>query len=234
MPCPPSRLLYTYSNSGISNDTRNFVRAELEKAELCIKRRSLAIENNWCIDKLKQPIIGQNHIKVLEILDVLDKHCYDLADVGETVDKLYKKIFPPITIFMSRAQVKEAADLVVENSKAAEAGKNGKKASEEDVAETESDPVCENAKALSDKEIIFLLCDWAVTTKRCGLHRIFYVVFLLRKRQIDWIEQFKNAIRSVSRRFLWWLQNRCKSSMGAWNLGDKLIYSTVNSSSHHI
>jgi len=101
---------------------------------------------------------------------------------------------------MSRAQVKEAADLVVENSKAAEAGKNGKKAAEEDVAETESDPVCENAKALSDKEIIFLLCDWAVTTKRCGLHRIFYVVFLLRKRQIDWIEQFKNAIRSVSRR----------------------------------
>ncbi len=116
MPCPPSRLLYTYTNSGISDDTRNFVRAELEKAELCIKRRSLAIENNWCIDKLKQPIIGQNHIKVLEILDVLDKHCYDLADVGETVDKLYKKIFPPITIFMSRAQVKEAADLVVENS----------------------------------------------------------------------------------------------------------------------
>ncbi len=205
MPCPPSRLLYTYNTIGISNDTRHFVRAELEKAELCIKRRSITIENNWCIDKLKQPTIGQNHLKILEILDVLDKHCYDLADVGETLDKLYKKIFPAITIFMNRTQMKEATDLIGDNSKASEkleAGKNGKKP-DEDILENEKNPLSDNMKALSDKEIIFLLCDWAVTTNRCGLHRIFYVVFLLRKRHIDWVGQFKNAIRNVSGNFVY-------------------------------
>ena len=82
MPCPPSRLLYTYDSVGISSQTKTYVREELEKAELCIKRRSLAIENNWSIDKLKQPAIGLNNIKILDILDILDKHCYELADVN--------------------------------------------------------------------------------------------------------------------------------------------------------
>jgi hypothetical protein len=99
MPCPPSRLLYTYDSVGISSQTKTYVREELEKAELCIKRRSLAIENNWSIDKLKQPAIGLNNIKILDILDILDKHCYELADVNETIETLYSKIFPKITVF---------------------------------------------------------------------------------------------------------------------------------------
>lgn len=195
MPCPPSRLLYTYDSNGISRQTKTFVREELEKAELCIKRRSLAVENSWCIDKLKQPSIGTNHMKVLEILDVLDKHCNDLSDVNETIEKLYKRIFPKIKVFIgNETHVTESslADLLQD--------KNGKGASKtDDEPETgQSDPLYTNMKELSDKEIIFLLCDWAVTTKRCGLHRIFYVVFLIRKRQIDWVTLFKSALKSVS------------------------------------
>jgi len=132
-------------------------------------------------------------MKVLEILDVLDKHCNDLSDVNETIEKLYKRIFPKIKVFIgNETHVTESslADLLQD--------KNGKGASKtDDEPETgQSDPLYTNMKELSDKEIIFLLCDWAVTTKRCGLHRIFYVVFLIRKRQIDWVTLFKSALKS--------------------------------------
>ena len=36
---------------------------------------------------------------------------------------------------------------------------------------------------MNDQSIIHLLCEWAITTKRSGFHRAFYVVYLLRKRQ---------------------------------------------------
>lgn len=207
MPCPPSRLLYTYDATGISNQTKAYVRAELEKAELCIKRRSLAIENNWSIDKLKQPSIGLKNIKILDILDVLDKHCYGLADVNETIETLYSKIFSPITIFSSPKDLEELlADGKVGATStgsvaAGVSSTNGKaesnKSNDEETNENEPE-IFENKKSLSEKEIIYLLCDWAITTKRFGWHRIFYAVFLIRKRQIDWITQFKQTLNSVS------------------------------------
>jgi hypothetical protein len=36
---------------------------------------------------------------------------------------------------------------------------------------------------MNEHGIIHFLCEWAITTKRNGLHRSFYVVLLLRKRQ---------------------------------------------------
>lgn len=191
MPCPPSQLLYTYNSSGITPQTKLYVREELEKAELCIKRRSLAIENRWCIDKLRQPSVGLKNIKILEILDVLDKHCYHLADINESIETLYEKIFPKINVFVKNYGPEET------NINELLSSVNGKpKAKAPEELETEEVTPEVNENPLSDKEIIFLLCDWAITTKRCGLHRIFYVVFLIRKRQIDWVTQFKGALKS--------------------------------------
>ena len=232
MPCPPSQLLYTYDSASVSEQTREYVRDELEKAELCIKRRSIAVENKWGIDKLKQSSIGLTHVKILAILDILDKHCYDLADVNETIETLYRQIFPKIRIFLKRndspKQQDDLNDLILSAENTANlsassgnasstanpaggltssnnlngANENAKSANCKDDAnssinaENTSDS---NSSALSDKEIVFLLCDWAITTKRCGLHRIFYVVFLIRKRQLDWITQFKEAKKNVSK-----------------------------------
>ena len=63
----------------------------------------------------------------------------------------------------------------------------------EDDDEDDDDDETEVRKPLTDREIIHLLCDWATTTKRCGIHRLFYVVFLIKKRQIDLIAQFREA-----------------------------------------
>ena len=108
----------------MTSRTREHVRAELEKAELCIKRRSIAVENKWSTDKLKLASVGIMQTKILAVLDALDKHCggqeltdangrgekqnssvnnnnnnacgYELADVNVHVDKLYANIFAPL------------------------------------------------------------------------------------------------------------------------------------------
>lgn len=187
LPCPPSTLLFSYDYLGISKRTKQYVRRELEKAELCIKRRSIAVETKWTTDKLKQASIGIMQTKILAILDILDKYCYDLSDVNETIEILYSQIFPKL-------------DLVKTNKpKSSEEDKND--LDDEDSNEDAEDETNEMNKPLSDKDIINLLCDWATTTRRCGLHRIFYAVFLIKKRQIDLIQQikeFNKIIKNVS------------------------------------
>lgn len=210
MPLPPSKLLYTYEYQGVTKQTYNNVRDELEKAELCIKRRSVAVENKWTTDKLKQPVVGIVHTKILAILDILDKHCYDLSDVNDTIETLYSQIFPKIKLYLLNKQFEpnKPSDLndIINNctnstspaqsdsglpSTAANSGQSSESSASNagSSAATNSD----TNKPLSEKEIIFLLCDWATTTKRCGLHRLYYVVFLIRKRQLDWINQFKEV-----------------------------------------
>ena len=112
LPCPPSKLLYTYDYYGVNKRTKQYVKCELEKAELCIKRRSLAIENKWTTDKLKQASIGIFQTKILAILDILDKHCYDLTDINDTIEALYAKIFPKIKICNNKASNGNAADAI--------------------------------------------------------------------------------------------------------------------------
>ena len=50
LPCLPSELLFTYNHLG---STKEYIKYELEKAELCIKRRSIAIENKWSTEQLE-------------------------------------------------------------------------------------------------------------------------------------------------------------------------------------
>jgi mediator of RNA polymerase II transcription subunit 12 len=48
---------------------------------------------------------------------------------------------------------------------------------------------------MSEKSIVHLLCEWAITTKRTGLHRAFYVVLLLRKRQKELAKEIYSQVK---------------------------------------
>jgi hypothetical protein len=51
LPCAPSNLIFTYSSLDKSYE---HIKAELEKAELSIKMRSISIENKWTTEQLQQ------------------------------------------------------------------------------------------------------------------------------------------------------------------------------------
>jgi hypothetical protein len=194
-------MLYTYSYDGVTQETQSYVRSQLHKAELCIKRRSIAIENKWTCDKLKQASISLTQSKILTILERLDKHCYDLSDINETINILYNEIFPklkPLTSRNSRASNQASSDKTDGNQGSSnmngDSGENDKLDDETDRANgmwDSEDEENEVNKPLSDREIIHLLCEWSTTTKRTGAHRIFYAVFLIKKRQIEYINRFK-------------------------------------------
>lgn len=222
LPCPLSELLYTYDYYGINARTKHYVKSELEKAELCIKRRSIAVEKKWATDKLRQASIAIFQTKILAILDILDKHCYGLTDINETIEILYAKIFPKIKLGAgnnSNAGSKKAREANVTNKEDLASKEGNGEASEkktntkENIAESDAnfidieadaDEECDDdeeteiKRPLTDREIIHLLCDWATTTKRCGMQRIFYVVFLIKKRQIDLITQFREANEAIA------------------------------------
>jgi hypothetical protein len=188
LPCPPSLLLYTYDYYGVDKRTKQFIKNELEKAELCIKRRSLSVENKWTTTKLKLASIGIMQTKTLALLDILDKHCYDLNDVNDTIETLYSKIFPKID-FNNQKKYEFYKKLISDNKTNIDLAGDDSSKNHEEQKEINS--------PLTDREIIYLLCDWATTTKRCGLHRIYYIVFLIKKRQIDMINQFKETNEAI-------------------------------------
>jgi mediator of RNA polymerase II transcription subunit 12 len=180
LPCAPSQLVFTY-DYGDSNDSskalaKSFVKCELEKVELCVKRRSIAIEKKWISDKLQETSISIMHAKFLSLLDILDKYCYDLPPANDTIEALYAQVFPKIQLFKLKDKPSDKKDDL-----------NKEK---ENLLTSEED---ELSKPLCDRDIIHLLCDWATTPHRCGSHRLFYVVFLIKKRQIDWISQLREA-----------------------------------------
>jgi hypothetical protein len=221
LPCPLSELLYTYDYYGVNTRTKQYVKSELEKAELCIKRRSIAVEKKWATDKLRQASIAIFQTKILAILDILDKHCYGLTDINETIEILYAKIFPKIKLgnngssnsgASKKSKEANAVNKEETGSKEASADSDKKTNAKENSTESEStnfmdmddvedddedDEENEIKRPLTDREIIHLLCDWATTTKRCGIQRIYYVVFLIKKRQIDLVTQFREANEAI-------------------------------------
>ena len=229
LPCPPSKLLYTYDYYGVNKRTKQYVKGELEKAELCIKRRSMAVENKWTSDKLKQASISIMQSKILAILDILDKNCYDLTDVNEAIEILYAKIFPKLKLNNKKEAKKEPAET---NGK--EENLDSSINDEEDESENGDEDEKEINRPLTDKEIIHVLCDWATTTKRCGLHRIFYVVFLIKKRQIDLITQFREANEAIETKIKTKIIKRTKKAFAfrtRTSVGGGLKTGTPNKSS---
>lgn len=147
-------------------------------------------------------------LKILAVLEILDKVCFELCDVNEVIDQLYTQIFPKLNL----AAFKKPNDV----SSAAAASSNSADKSESDgncentssfLDEGDLDAGDEMKRPLSDRDIIYLLCDWATTTRRSGLHRIFYAVFLIKKRQIDLITQVLEANKQIRQVTLEFLQN---------------------------
>lgn len=167
-------------------------------------------------------------------METLDKLCYDLCDVNETIEQLYARIFPKLNLVTAKKPSSKskkslqdsgsgasgvgsneststtgtgssgATDSLFETTTTTTTGASANGASSSATAgsgvasgESSDEFDDEMKRPLSDREIIFLLCDWAITTRRSGLHRIFYAVFLIKKRQIDLITQVKEANRQI-------------------------------------
>uniref|UniRef100_H3A096 Mediator complex subunit 12L n=1 Tax=Latimeria chalumnae TaxID=7897 RepID=H3A096_LATCH len=71
------------------------VRAKIHEIEQQIKQRGRAIEVRWSFDKCQESVAGFPIYKVLHILEVLDRHCFDRSDSSNSLDTLYHKIFWP-------------------------------------------------------------------------------------------------------------------------------------------
>jgi hypothetical protein len=157
----------------------------------------------------------------------LDKNCYETikTDINETIEILYSEIFPKLKMFKNFEFNNSVSCKKTKNTKSSnlsrhtsdvntssmnadssvklESGQledgehhsaqNGENANYTDDDENEN----ELNKSLTDREIIHMLIDWSTTSKRTGLHRIFYAVFLIKKRQIEYLSQFRKAKESI-------------------------------------
>ncbi|XP_012937095.1 mediator of RNA polymerase II transcription subunit 12-like protein [Aplysia californica] len=81
----------------------SYIRSQLKIAEQQIIARGHAAEVHWSSDKCQQSAVGYVMSKVLEVLDILDQHNFDIVDGTYNMDSLYGKIF-------SLTQRKETGD----------------------------------------------------------------------------------------------------------------------------
>ena len=149
LPCEPSNL-------PMPPRTHNpYLRNELRKAEEQIRERSKMSEMHWFCDRWQQSP-GSTVNRLLNVLDSLDRQCFDKVDTNNSLDTLYLKIFPPYS------------------SNSVTTNKDSEKQSQSP-----------SVVLAEDEPIVRLLCEWAVTTKRTGEHRALVVAKLLEKRQSE-------------------------------------------------
>nr|KAG5692294.1 hypothetical protein BaRGS_009504 [Batillaria attramentaria] len=86
LPCAPSSLPM------LPGSQNQLIRSQIRAAENLIKQRGRAAEVNWSSDKCQQSATGYTISKVLHVLDVLDRHCFDRVDSNNSLDILYNKI----------------------------------------------------------------------------------------------------------------------------------------------
>ena len=154
LPCPPSCLPMP------QKDQVQFLRNELRQAEEQIRQRSKLSEIYWSCDRW-QKSSGNTVTKLLDVLDYLDRHCFDKIDSNNFLDALYGKIFSTFN-----------GNTVLSNNNSGSNSNN-------------NDLLSKNINEIvaQDEPIVKLLCEWAVTTKRTGEHRALVVAKLLEKRQ---------------------------------------------------
>ncbi|XP_070173165.1 mediator of RNA polymerase II transcription subunit 12-like protein isoform X2 [Littorina saxatilis] len=87
LPCGPSSLPM------LPSDQNAQVRAQIRVSENLIRQRGRAAEVNWSSDKCQQSQTGFITSKVLTVLDILDRHCFDKVDSTNSLDVLYTNIF---------------------------------------------------------------------------------------------------------------------------------------------
>ncbi|CAG2169792.1 unnamed protein product, partial [Oppiella nova] len=160
LPCEPSNLPMP------SRSHNQYLRNELRKAEEEIRQRSKMSEMHWSCDRWEQTP-GTTVNKLLNVLDALDRQCFDKLDSNNSIDTLYTKIFTPFNTNATN-------NIANQTNGNANNGSNG-----ENVGRNASQVMTE------DEPIVRLLCEWAVSIKRTGEHRALVVAKLLEKRQTE-------------------------------------------------
>ncbi|KAJ8310216.1 hypothetical protein KUTeg_012081 [Tegillarca granosa] len=87
LPCAPSNLPMPL---GPHNDQ---IRAQIRASEHQLKLRGRAAEVRWSSDKCQQSTRGFTISKMLDVLDMLDRHNFDKVESNNSIDTLYSKIF---------------------------------------------------------------------------------------------------------------------------------------------
>ncbi|XP_060562886.1 mediator of RNA polymerase II transcription subunit 12-like protein [Ruditapes philippinarum] len=87
LPCSPSCLPMPPS------EQNNQIRSQIRNMEQQIRLRSRAAEVRWSSDKCQQSTTGYTMGKVLNVLDMLDRHNFDKVESNNCLDSLYNKIF---------------------------------------------------------------------------------------------------------------------------------------------
>ncbi|CAH1781069.1 unnamed protein product [Owenia fusiformis] len=99
LPCAPSSLPMP---PGIENA---HIRQGIRAAEQLICQRSQAVEARWSSDKCQQSTAGTTISRVLNLLDLLDRQNFEIADSSFPLDSLYSKMF-------NSPQAKDCNDIV--------------------------------------------------------------------------------------------------------------------------
>jgi mediator of RNA polymerase II transcription subunit 12 len=164
LPCEPSNLPMP------SRSHNQYLRNELRQTEEQIRQRSKMSEMHWSCDRWQQTA-GTIVNKLLNVLDSLDRHCFDKVDSANSIETLYSKIFTSFNLMTNTSNT---------NTGINSANSNANNSSTSDTTPRNVVDVL-----AEDEPIVRLLCEWAVTTKRTGEHRALVVAKLLEKRQTE-------------------------------------------------
>lgn len=161
LPCSPVVLPMPQRTNNI------LLRKQLKQAEEIVKIRSQAAEGRWCLDKFHKSSIGAKTIKILNVLDALDRHSFERIDQNNSLDTLYNKIFLP-----PNSKDNSNPLLAVGNIS----------------MPTENETLKDNRSEYNveqDQIVVKVLCEWALSNLRRGEHRGMAVAKLLDKRQAE-------------------------------------------------
>uniref|UniRef100_A0A915HQD2 Mediator complex subunit Med12 domain-containing protein n=1 Tax=Romanomermis culicivorax TaxID=13658 RepID=A0A915HQD2_ROMCU len=87
LPCFPSQLPMP---DGGATDT---IRDQLKYLEQEVRQRSLAVDNRWSFDNRELSGLSAIVSDILNILESLDKYCYDRSNETNNLNTLYSRIF---------------------------------------------------------------------------------------------------------------------------------------------
>ncbi|XP_050541697.1 mediator of RNA polymerase II transcription subunit 12 isoform X2 [Daktulosphaira vitifoliae] len=162
LPCSPIILPMPQRTNNVS------LRKQLKQFEEIVRLRSQAAEGRWCLDKFQKSSIGAKTMKILTVLDALDRHSFERIDQNNSLDTLYNKIFSSPNVKDNLNTLPIAVGGITKSSDI--------DLSKDNRTEYSID---------QDQIIVKVLCEWALSSLRHGEHRGMAVARLLDKRQAE-------------------------------------------------
>lgn len=193
LPCEPSNLPIS------KTENTACIRRRLRMNEELIKMRSQKSEKRWFFRTFESSqslhAVEQTVNGLLNVLDALDRHMFDKVNSSNSLETLYHKVFVPLPQESTAASATShsSSPSLTSNTQpganiGSSTGSNVQTNSEATGAranKTMADIVEEEA------DLVRLLCEWAVTSKRFGEHRARVVAILLERRQTEINEREK-------------------------------------------